>query len=438
MKFRAFVDTVQGLRFLLEELPLSSGASWRYLLDDSIPEEEEAITERYCRLDYFLQFDGMRHQLLTKHLSCVHDISNTLFHLQKCKILDDIELYEIKHLSYVSIKIAETLPDYNICDISISQKAFDILDPYKNRQDSFYIYDIYDEQLAKFRKDNDIDAALREEQKVLSQLSERLRPLATGLMAILNALFIIDVTQAKAVLFRKYHFTHPVFKKENRLKVRGMFNPYVRTKVGEQAYQSIDICLHKGVPAFLIGMNMGGKTVTLNTLVLLQLLAQTGFGCPAEEIETEVCPLICGFSADNIEKNDGYSSFANELFALDEMIKKTDKASKAGCTSLIVIDEPARTTNPTEGAALVQGLVDTLRNSEVFLMVATHYNVHTEQCAFLRVKGLTKEGIDYHIEEVGTAEVPNEAIAVAELINVSEQWINNSKHYLPNAQQGWY
>lgn len=433
MKFRAFVDTVLGLRFLLEKLPLSSGTSWHYLLDECIPEEEEAIKERYSRLNYFLQLDGMRHQMLTKHLSDMHDISNTLFHLQKGKILDDIELYEIKHLSYVSIKIAEILPDYDICDINIARKAFDILDPYKNRQDSFYVYDIYDEQLTKYRKDNDIDSALREEQKVLSQLSERLRPLATGLMAILNTLFTIDVTQAKAVLFRKNHFTLPVFKKENRMKVRGMFNPYVRTKVGEQAYQSINISLHKGVPAILIGMNMGGKTVTLHTIVLLQLLAQMGFGCPAEEVEIEVCSLICEFSADNIEKNDGYSSFANELFALDEIIRTTEIADKSGRTSLIVIDEPARTTNPTEGAALVQGLVDTLRNSEVFLMVATHYNVHTEQCAFLRVKGLTKEGIDYHIEEVGTAEVPNEAIAVAELINVSKQWINNAKHYLANA-----
>lgn len=430
MKFRAFVDKVQGLRFLLEELPLSSGASWHFLLEDIIPEEDKEINERYCRLNYFLQLDRMRHQILTKYLSDIHDISNTLLHLKKGKVLDDIELFEIKHLSYVSIKIAETLPDYNISDIDISQKTFDILDPYKNKQDSFYIYDIYDEQLAKYRKANDIDSALREELKVLSQLSEQLRPLATGLMSILNALFIIDVTQAKAVLCRKYHFTHPVFRNEKRIKVKGMYNPYVQAKVGEQQYQSIDICLRKGVPSFLIGMNMGGKTVTLNTIVLLQLLAQTGFGCPAEEMETEVCTLICEFSADDIEKNDGYSSFANELLALDKIIKMTRNIS---CTSLIVIDEPTRTTNPTEGAALVQGLVDTLRDSEVFLLVATHYNVHTEQCAFLRVKGLTKEGIDYRIEGVGTAEVPNEAIAVAELIKVSEQWIKNTKHYLSNA-----
>ena len=433
MKLRAFVDAVQGLRFLLEELPLSSGASWRFLLDESIPEEEDAIKERYCRLDYFLQLDGMRHQMLAKFLSDIRDISNTLFNLEKGKVLDDIELYEIKHLSYVSLKIADILPEYYISDIGFAQKAFDMLDPYKNRQDSFYVYDIYDEQLAKYRRDNDIDAALRIERKVLSQLTEGLRPLATGLIVILNTLFITDITQAKAALFRKYHFTHPVFKKENRMKVRGMFNPYVRTKVGEQAYQSIDICVQKGVPSFLIGMNMGGKTVTLNTIVLLQLLAQMGFGCPAEEIETEVCTLICGYSSDNNEKNDGYSSFANELFALDGIVRATEEASKSGCTSLIVIDEPARTTNPTEGAALVQGLVDTLRNSEVFLMVATHYNVLSEQCAYLRVKGLAKEGIDYRIEEVGTADVPNEAIAVAKLIKVSEQWINNSKHYLTNA-----
>ena len=433
MKLRNFVDKVLGLRFLLEEIPLSSGASWQFLLEDSIPEDEKEIKERYCRLDYFLLLDGMRHQRLTNHLSDIHDIAPTLLHLQKGKVLDDIELYEIKHLSYVSIKIAEILPDYDISDIGMARDAFDLLDPYKNMQDSFYVYDIYDEQLAAYRKANDIDSSLREERKVLSQLSERLRPLANGLMALLNTLFTIDVTQAKAVLYRKYHFTRPVFKQENQLEVRGMFNPYVRMKVGEQAYQSINIRLQKGVPSFLIGMNMGGKTVTLNTIVLLQLLAQTGYGCPAEEVNTEVCSLICMFNADTIEKNDGYSSFANELCALDGIVRSTEENGQSGGTSLIVIDEPARSTNPPEGSALVQGLVDTLRDKEAFLMVATHYNVHTEQCTYLRVKGLSKEGIDYRIEEVNMSEVPNEAIAVAELVKVSERWINNTKKYLTNA-----
>lgn len=433
MKLRAFVDTVLGLRFLLEDLPLSCGASWRFLLDENVPVEEKEIKERYCNLDYFLQLDMLQHQILIKQLSYLHDISNTLSNLQKGGILDDIELYEIKHFSYVSIKIAEILPGYNIGDIGIAQKVFDILDPYKNKQDSFYVYDIYDEQLAKYRKNNDIDSSLKEEQKVLSRLSQLLCPWATRLISILKSIFIIDITQAKAVLYRKYHFTQPVFKRDNRYEVRGMYNPYVRTKVGKQRYQSVDICLQKGIPSFLIGMNMGGKTVTLNTIILLQLLAQTGFGCPAEKIETEVCKFIGGFSSDSIEKKDGFSSFANELFALDEIIRTVDEDCKSSCPSLIIIDEPARTTNPTEGVALVQGLVDTLRNSESFLLIATHYNVHMKQCAYLRVKGLYKEGIDYHIEEVGTTEIPNEAIAVAEMIKVSEQWINNAKHYLVDA-----
>lgn len=433
MKLRDFIDKVQGLRFLLEELPLSSGASWRYLLENHIPEDEKEIQERYSRLDYFFLLDGIRHQMLTNYLSDIHDITSTLLHLQKGKVLDDIELYEIKHLAYVSIKIAEILPDYDIIDIGKSRDAFDILDPYKNRQDSFYVYDIYDEQLAKYRKANDMDAAFGVERKVLSQLSERLRPLATGLMALLNTLFTIDVTQAKAVLYRKYHFTRPVFNKENWLEVRSMYNPYVRMTVGEQAYQSVNIRLQKGVPSFLIGMNMGGKTVTLHTIVLLQLLAQTGFGCPAEEVNTEVCSLVSLFDADTIVKNDGYSSFANELFALDEIIHRTEENGQSGGVSLVIIDEPARSTNPPEGAAFVQGLVDTLRDKETFLMVATHYNVHSEQCTYLRVKGLSKEGIDYCIEEVSMSEVPNEAIAVAELVKVSERWINNAKHYLTNA-----
>lgn len=434
MKLKSFVDKIQGLRFVLEKMPLASGSAWRFLLEENIFEAEDKIQESYRKLDFFLHIDEKRHQMMIKHLCSLHDITNTLVNLQKGKVLDDIELYEIKHLAYISIKISEILNDYEIRNLNSAQKAFEILDPYKNKQDSFYVYDIYDDKLAEYRKRKQIEESIEEERVVLTILSSKLRIFSDNLQSLLKELLEIDFNQAKAVLYKTYHFTRPLFNQEGAIKIKGMYNPAVRERVGEQVYQPVDICLSKGLPSFLIGMNMGGKTVTLNTIILIQLLAQMGFGCPAEEIETEICSFLSGYNSDNNEKRNGYSSFANELLSLDEIITSSITQRQSRQPSLIVIDEPARTTNPTEGSALVKGLVKTLCNDETYLIVATHYNVQMDGCKYLRVKGLTKAGVDYHIEEVSNTEVPNEAISVAEMVKVSPLWINNSKQYLANAE----
>ncbi len=69
----------------------------------------------------------------------------------------------------------------------------------------------------------------------------------------------------------------------------------------------------------------------------------------------------------------GLSSFAAEMRNIDAIVKASRKEKRF----LALVDEPARTTNPTEGTALVSALVKLLQDKEMSLVIVTHYNIKT-------------------------------------------------------------
>ena len=110
-------------------------------------------------------------------------------------------------------------------------------------------------------------------------------------------------------------------------------------------------------------------------------------------------------------------------------------------SQLVLIDEPARTTNPKEGNAIVCGIVDFLKQYKVRSLITTHYSMDMN-CRKLRVKGFTPHGskekitvqninsyIDYSLEETNETEVPHEAIKIAEIIGVDRELLEHAKNY---------
>ena len=98
---------------------------------------------------------------------------------------------------------------------------------------------------------------------------------------------------------------------------------------------------------------------------------------------------------------------------------------------MALLDEPARTTNPTEGTALVSALLQILRQRGVSLLMATHYVVVGDHnCRCLKVKGFAQGKMDYSLMEVENGEVPLEALRVAEQLGVDPEWIAAAKSCL--------
>lgn len=175
-----------------------------------------------------------------------------------------------------------------------------------------------------------------------------------------------------------------------------------------------------------MGTNMGGKTVVIKTIALCQYLFQLGFGIPAQsaKIMLQNAVFLCTTDEQSIYK--GLSSFAAEMKNINEIVK----ASRTEKDFLALVDEPARTTNPTEGTALVSALVKILQDRKMSLVIVTHYNINTYDNRCLRVKGFEDGKMNYELVEVMNGEVPHEALNIAESLGVDEEWLAESRKSL--------
>ncbi len=92
---------------------------------------------------------------------------------------------------------------------------------------------------------------------------------------------------------------------------------------------------------------------------------------------------MTGIGDEQSELN-GLSSFAAEMLNIQAIIAE----ARAGKKMLVLIDEPARTTNPHEGLAIANALIDLLELLKVRALITTHYSGLKTSCRKLRVKGL--------------------------------------------------
>ena len=116
------------------------------------------------------------------------------------------------------------------------------------------------------------------------------------------------------------------------------------------------------------GANTGGKTVLLKTIGLCVLLAMHGLHIPAGA-DSKIGHFTGIFSDIGDDQNirQSLSSFSGQIVILNNMIEKSDKGS------LILIDEIIASTDPRQGAALAQSILENLVRSGAKIVVTTHY-----------------------------------------------------------------
>lgn len=444
MKFREIVDSPCGIRYCFDNLELQSGFARRTLLEQEMMTSSEAIEESYASLKRFallLENDRRRAETLQMKLQGLRDISLTLDSLAAGSVLDDIELFEVKHLAMLGSEISSVAQDLKVACLEFGyDDVIDILDPEGLRLGTFYIYDAYSPELRKARRDLEEDPANEElkdivmniEDEIKQRLSQSLRPFADGLREVMNALALIDINLAKAVQMKTLGMIIPVC--GTAVAFKKMFNPEVSAALSSRgrSFQRVDFDFTVGSTSTVIGANMGGKTVAMKTLCLAQYLFQFGFAVPAQEAEMTPYERILFCIGDEQSQQKGLSSFAAEILRINNVIVSANRGEKL----LALIDEPARTTNPVEGTALVSALLKIMNGREnVSLILTTHYRVdYSGQC--WRVKGLQGGSaglkMDYELLRTSSNEVPHEALKIARELHVSDHWINEADILLNN------
>ena len=436
MQLKNVIESPCGLRYMLDRLDLQSGFARRWLLDSPMMTREEDIRASYDVLRRFRDFidreDKTYIETLQFRLQGLKDIRTTIKNLSQ-------KLFEVKHLAILATDVARLLQEHgmdNVVAIPALDKVISILDPDGMKIATFYIYDSYCAQLKDLRaamrqhpeqQDDLLLQANELEEGVRRDLSFELHPFATAIEQAQIALAQIDVCLAKAIQMRQMGLTFPAFARDGISRYGAMFHPLVKESLVEHGreFQPVDIAFGQQ-PTLITGANMGGKTVVLKTLTLCQLLFQFGFGIPAATAEIAVRDEIhfCIGDEQSVEK--GLSSFAAEMKNIDAVIQASRKNKKI----LALIDEPARTTNPTEGAALVSALLRVLASKDMSLVMTTHYDIESGDARCLRVKGFENGSMDYQLVEVQDGEVPHEALNIAQSLGIDREWIDMAREQL--------
>lgn len=443
MQLKNVIESPCGLRYMIDQLELQSGYARRWLLDTEMMTRAEDIVACYDALRHFVEFvervDKIHIDTLFFKLQGLKDIRTTIRNLAGKQVLDDIELFEVKHLAILAGDVAKLLKQHDldsVVAIPPLDQVINILDPDGMKIATFYIYDSYCEQLKQLRSqmrqhpDQQDDLILQAdalEDSVRADLSERLRPFATAIEQAQLALARTDVLMAKAMQMRAMGLTFPELSLDGMCRYEGIFHPQVQAAVTSHGrkYQPVDIA-YGLQPTLITGANMGGKTVVLKTLTLCQLLFQFGFGIPAAQARIDVKDEIYFCIGDEQSVEKGLSSFAAEMKNIDAVIK----ASRMNKKLLALIDEPARTTNPTEGAALVSALLRVLDGKDMSLVMTTHYDIEPGKAHCLRVKGFENGEMDYRLVEVRDGEVPHEALNIAQNLGIDTEWIETARAML--------
>lgn len=206
---------------------------------------------------------------------------------------------------------------------------------------------------------------------VLSELSllvaQNIEPLVQNHRIILNLDFIF----AKAALALDMNALPPEITEDGDVDLKAARHPLL----DKNKCMPVDIRLGEDFNLLIItGPNTGGKTVSLKTLGLLALMAQSGLHIPAKDKSR--LPLFYYIGADigdeqSIEQS--LSTFSSHMTNIRRILEDIGGERRPSERCLVLLDELCAGTDPSEGAALATSILDFLRSKNVKTLATTHY-----------------------------------------------------------------
>ncbi|MDO4976357.1 MAG: endonuclease MutS2 [Eubacteriales bacterium] len=202
-------------------------------------------------------------------------------------------------------------------------------------------------------------------EKILKNLSVQVAANIRDIEENLKILTNLDFVFAKAKYAKEYMGTEPIFNTDGIVDIKQARHPLLDPKkvVPIHIYIGEDFNM-----LLLTGPNTGGKTVSLKTVGLFQLMGQAGLHIPA--FQGSRLAIFSDIFADigdeqSIEMN--LSTFSSHMTNIINIVKEAQP------DSLILFDELCGGTDPTEGAALAIAILDDLHSAKIRTIATTHY-----------------------------------------------------------------
>ena len=222
------------------------------------------------------------------------------------------------------------------------------------------------------RELNNLEFDEKEEiQRILKQLTNQIRPHRELLKEYQGYLTQVDIIAAKAKYADEIDAILPNFNDKNRLFLRDAFHPllFLSNKRKNQNTFPQTIELHPENRIIVIsGPNAGGKSITLKTIGLLQVMLQSGLLIPVHE-RSEVCFFnkILTDIGDNQSIENHLSTYSYRLKNMNQFLKRCDEHT------LFLIDEFGTGSDPELGGALAEAFLEVFYERGSYGVITTHY-----------------------------------------------------------------
>ncbi|MCT4382963.1 endonuclease MutS2 [Leuconostoc suionicum] len=204
-----------------------------------------------------------------------------------------------------------------------------------------------------------------EEQRVLQELSAELEPHTNEIQQNVQILGHFDFVNAKARLAARLDAMQPTVSVDNHISLRQAWHPLLDKKIAV----ANDISLGDSYKTIIItGPNTGGKTITIKTLGLLQLMAQSGLFITTRQPSTVgIFDEVFADIGDEQSIEQNLSTFSSHMANIVSMLDHIDDKT------LVIFDELGAGTDPAEGAALAIAILDKVASLGAYTIATTHY-----------------------------------------------------------------
>jgi DNA mismatch repair protein MutS2 len=210
----------------------------------------------------------------------------------------------------------------------------------------------------------------QETRRVLRELTEGVADAAAEIEADLMALEVVDLAFARARFGRAHDAVEPEVGDEGVIRLPQLRHPLIPK---DEAVAN-DVQLGEGFTVLVLsGPNAGGKTVTMKTLALAVLFVRAGLFVPAEgNARVDIFDTVLADIGDEQDIREHLSTFSAHMANLAHIVRE------ANARSLVVLDEIGVGTDPGEGAAIAQAVLEALADAGARVVTTTHYNLLKE------------------------------------------------------------
>ncbi len=207
--------------------------------------------------------------------------------------------------------------------------------------------------------------------KILKELTDALRPFKEDLIVYQDFLTQLDVIASKALYAKSINAVLPKIVKEKKIFFRDAYHPILleKNKLSKEPVIPQTLSLNNKQQIIVIsGPNAGGKSITLKSVGLLQVMLQSGLLIPVhEKSETYIFERILTDIGDNQSIENQLSTYSYRLKNMRNFLKKCNDKT------LFLIDEFGTGSDPELGGALAEVFLEEFYQKGAYGIITTHY-----------------------------------------------------------------